>query len=231
MDPWQLILAPQTNGATNMAADLAFFQRCEAGENLSVLRIYSWRPKCISYGHSQKIERLIDCQKEKHHGWDLVRRPTGGGIVYHNEDEVSYSVITNLNNTRLPKGLLSSYRAISEVLVEALKYLGVKAEICGLEPKKRSRDSSACLPAGRSQIPLCFAEPEGHEIVSDGQKIVGSAQKRGRRAILQQGTIKIEDKFSFDEVARALICTFKKKLCYNNFDERTKGSPLLQNAA
>ena len=36
---------------------------------------------------------------------------------------------------------------------------------------------------------LCFSFPAEYEIVCDGKKIVGSAQKRGRKTLLQQGSI------------------------------------------
>jgi lipoate-protein ligase A len=200
MDPWRLIQAPQTSGAVNMAADLELFGRCEKGEELSVLRLYSWQPKCISYGYSQRIEELIDCQKEQKDGWQIVRRPTGGGIVYHHEGEISYSVITSLDNPRLPKGLIPSYLMISEIIIMALKTLGVEAQIQG--SRFQIQNKSQTIDPG-SKNHLCFRIAADHEIVANGRKIVGSAQKRGRRAILQQGTVKLSN-INFIETSSAI---------------------------
>ncbi len=214
MTKWQLILSPNTSGAANMAADLALFNNYESGKSdTSTLRIFSWEPKCVSYGYSQK--------PVKKEGWDAVRRPTGGGIVYHEAGEVSYSIVTSIENPQLPEGLIPSYLAISEILVEALKQLGVRAKIFG--SKKRSRDV-------QSQALLCFAEPAEYEIVSHGQKIVGSAQKRGKRAMLQQGTICLNG-FGFAELSGALSRAFGNRLCYNMPDERIESSALLGTTA
>lgn len=197
MDSWQLILSPETTGAVNMAADLDNFTRCEAGEDLSVIRIYSWKPKCISFGYAQKVVR--------EEGWEVVRRPTGGGIVYHEAGEVSYSIVTRIDDPALPEGLIPSYLAISKILVDALISLGVEAKILNtkLETLNKSQSSNV-------QNLLCFAQAMEYEIVSGGKKIVGSAQKRGRRAMLQQGTIKLDERFDFAAISGALVKAFKK---------------------
>ena len=168
-----------------MQFDLKLFHDFEKGRIPSTLHIYSWEPKCISLGYSQKMDRLIDGRRARELGWDVVRRPTGGGIVFHNEAEVTYSLVTAIENPVLPKGLVSSYKRVSEAVVLGLNKMGVEAKI--RNPKSEIRNKSH----------LCFSYPAEYEIVVDGpstslgasKKIVGSAQKRGKRALLQQGSI------------------------------------------
>ncbi len=158
----------------------------ESGKNDPVLRIYSWKPNCISLGYSQKVEKEIHVGAAKGLGWDVVKRPTGGGIVFHNEAEVTYSLVTAIDNPVLPKGLVPSYKKISEGVVFALSLLGMKVEISKSRVERRTQNTG-----------LCFSYPAEYEIVVEGpstslgagKKIVGSAQKRGRRALLQQGSI------------------------------------------
>lgn len=178
MSVWQLIRTPQLSGSANMQFDLKLFADFERGGMPSALRIYSWRPQCISLGYSQKIDGLIDEQRAAALGWEVVERPTGGGIVFHNEAEVTYSLVTDLDNPLFPKGLVPSYKRISEAIVCGLKKIGLKASISSSHTHRPSSLSS-----------LCFSYPAEYEIVVDGEKIVGSAQKRGRRALLQQGSI------------------------------------------
>jgi len=196
MDNWQLIITPKNSGAANMQTDLKLFSDFEKGLIPSTLRIYSWRPKCISVGYSQDL-----IEKD---GWDVVKRPTGGGIVYHNETEVTYSLVTDLNNPVLPEGMIPSYKKISEAIAHGLKALGIDASIAPRDPRPASRSS------------LCFDLPAEYEIVVGGKKIVGSAQKRGKKALLQQGSICIEEylglKVTFDEMKDALIAGFSKIL-------------------
>jgi lipoate-protein ligase A len=202
MNSWQLIVSPKLPGQKNMETDLKLFNNFEQGSIPSTLRIYSWKPRCISVGYSQDLIRKD--------GWDVVKRPTGGGIVFHNETEVTYSLVTDLNNPILPEGMVPSYKKISEAIVHGLKALGIDAEITSnLKPQ-----TSKQIPISKTQ--LCFSYPAEYEIVADGKKIVGSAQKRGKKALLQQGSICIEEylgiRVKFDEVKNALIAGFSERL-------------------
>ena len=173
-----MIVSPGLSGAANMEQDRKLFQGCEAGLTPATLRIYSWRPNCISVGYAQQLDEEIDPERAAAVGYDVVKRPTGGGIVFHNEAEVTYSLVMPLNDPRLPKGLIASYKIISEAVVIGLKNLGVKSEV-----------KATCDPHPPSRDPLCFAYPAEYEIVAGGRKLVGSAQRRGRHAMLQQGSI------------------------------------------
>lgn len=198
MAAWQLIISPELSGAENMEQDLRMFYDFEQGIIPSTLRIYSWKPKCITLGYSQEMDRLIDELTAKIDGWDIVKRPTGGGIVFHNEAEVTYSLVTEIDNPRLPKGLVPSYRKLSEAIVFALRSVGVSAELqtstprqsSGLMPSNVEASNFKAQNKSKSQNPnLCFAYPAEYEIVVGDKKIVGSAQKRGKKALLQQGSI------------------------------------------
>ncbi len=213
-----------------MKLDEQLFIDHEAGNNQSTLRIYAWNPPCISVGYSQDMEKSVELYKLFEKGWEIVKRPTGGGIVFHNQSEVTYSVITDLDN--IGGGLISSYMKISEAVVCGLNKIGVKAEI--RKQKAESREPRA---------DLCFSYPAEYEIVVKDRKLVGSAQKRGKKTLLQQGSIFVKHDFddvlellknpidrdfyakraisigeilgrtvSFDEIAEALKNGFKEKL-------------------
>ncbi|OGC13352.1 hypothetical protein A2246_00020 [candidate division WOR-1 bacterium RIFOXYA2_FULL_37_7] len=180
---FKLLVNKGKYGMFHMQRDLSLFQKCEKGDSLSTtICIYSWDPPCISFGYSQKEEKEIDIKKAKSLGWDIVKRPTGGGIVFHNTAEVSYSIITSIDNPILPKGLIPSYKKISSAVVFALNQIGLNAEIRNWK-----------LEIGNWKLKtnnnLCFSYPTEYEIVVGNKKIVGSAQKRGRKALLQQGSI------------------------------------------
>ncbi|MBN3033924.1 MAG: lipoate--protein ligase family protein [Candidatus Saganbacteria bacterium] len=176
MSDWRLIVSSPLPGAANMELDLRLFRDHEKGLVPPALRIYSWQPKCISLGYSQKIYEEIDLARAQQLGYDVVGRPTGGGIVFHNEAEVTYSLVIGKDDPLLPAGLVPSYKKISEAIVCALNNFGINAEI--LNSSFVIRHSS-----------LCFSYPAEYEVVAGGKKIVGSAQKRGRRSLLQQGSL------------------------------------------
>jgi len=227
MTSWHLIKTPGLSGHENMQFDLKLFNDFEKGLVPSTFRVYSWKPKCISLGYSQKMERLLDAEVVRLLGWDVVRRPTGGGVVFHNEAEVTYSLVTAIDDPVLPKGLVSSYKRISEAVALGLKKVGVVAVISNRKLEMRNRAQ------------LCFAYPAEYEIMVGGKKIVGSAQKRGKRTLLQQGSIFVRNmgpgdysilknaydkessvsveeildrRVDFEELSKALVEGFEKRL-------------------
>ncbi len=215
---WQIILSPNTPGSINMTEDWRLFQDFEKGSTFPVLRIYTWQPKCITFGYSQKPEMfpdLLKCQKE---GWDIVKRPTGGGIVFHDRDEVTYAVIMPKNGD-----WRQSYRRISETIIAGLRRLGIKAEIRNAksvikrEPENKLLGSLLWSRDVKSQAPftqLCFSNLNGYEITYKGEKLIGQAQRLGRKGLLQQGTIKtglLEKKITFEDLSRALIESFQER--------------------
>lgn len=159
-----------------MALDEALLERArETGE--TVLRVYAWSQPTLSLGRNQRAAGLYDREQAAAVGVDIVRRPTGGRAVLHHR-EVTYSVTAPVSET----SLRSSYLQINELLVLALRRLGVDVSVAnGL--------SRAPLPDGSP----CFEVPTVGELTLDGRKLVGSAQWREDGALLQHGSILIED--------------------------------------
>jgi lipoyl(octanoyl) transferase len=177
-----IIIDKPMSGLENMQKDEEFFAKAEKGELEPTLRIYQWQPQCITLGYSQVPEKFLnisECQKQ---GWDIVKRITGGGIVFHNEAEITYSLFIDKKHPKLPKGIISSCNYISEILVDVLKELGIEnAQLAEQAKLGNNRGSS-----------VCFARPTKYEIVVGEKKIIGSAQKRGKKILMQHGSISIQ---------------------------------------
>jgi len=176
---WKLIDDPAPrSGAWNMAMDEALWQDLEesaGGE--CVLRLYGWDPPCLSLGFHQRLEDAVDAAYCREHGIDVVRRPTGGKAVLH-EHEVTYAVAGSAAEARLGSGLAKAYAAVSGALKAALESLGFS--VCAESRPARLFPGEAAP---------CFEVPTEHELLIGGKKVVGSAQRRGRRAFLQHGSI------------------------------------------
>ncbi len=176
---WRLLDSGAADGATNMATDHALLDRA-ATSGEAVLRIYAWARPTLSFGMHEKAR--IPRARFEEQAVDVVRRPTGGRALLHHR-EVTYSISAPLNPTDGQNvGLSESYRAINALLRDALARLGVAAD----EAPRRGRASS---PDGAP----CFAEPNVGELIVDGRKLVGSAQRRDERALLQHGSILLGD--------------------------------------
>jgi lipoate-protein ligase A len=171
---WQVMFdATGQSGACNMALDALLLEDA-ARTARATLRLYRWSPSCLSFGRNEPALARYDRAAIEHRGWDVVRRPTGGRAVWH-EQEVTYAVAAPIAAFG---SLQQSYCAIHERLAAALRTLGVPAQLA----PKNGRPPG--LGAG-----ACFASPVGGEVTVHGRKVVGSAQVRMESAFLQHGSI------------------------------------------
>jgi lipoate-protein ligase A len=160
-----------------MALDEALMDRArERGEIIA--RVYAWSEPTLSLGRHQTARGLYDLAAARERGVSFVRRPTGGRAVLHHR-EITYSVAAADHALGT---LRESYGRINRLLVDALRRLGVAAE-----------EARASGPAPHPGIAPCFEEPVAGEIIAGGRKLVGSAQWRERGALLQHGSILVDD--------------------------------------
>jgi lipoate-protein ligase A len=165
-----------------MARDVAILEAVAAGTSPPTVRLYGWRPPCLSLGRHQGLEAadLAFCAA---HGIDVVRRPTGGRAVLHHLER-TYAVMAPLGSGPLPRALQSAYRRICEGLVDGVRSLGVEAELTGGEVNLR-------LPGPRTTVP-CFEAPAGGEVVVSGRKLIGSSMRSVGGHVLQHGAILLD---------------------------------------
>ena len=151
-----------------------------------ILRVYSWSRPTLSLGRNQTARGGYHLGLLAERGVDVVRRPTGGRAILHHR-EVTYSVTAPLANAG---DLRESYERINRLLVAALRSLGVNAIVAGDADARRATEK-----AFRAQPGLlpCFDHPSPGEIMADGRKLAGSAQSRCDGALLQHGSILIDD--------------------------------------
>lgn len=160
-------------GKVQMAVDKWLLAQHQLGKHLPTLRFYTWSPPAISLGYHQK-KYPEHWQNIIYQGGklDLVRRPSGGRGVLHQGD-LTYAVITS----GIPGTRLQAYEKICEFLISGWRSLGVELNYG---------------QAGRGYIhnPNCFGTATGADLVlSNGSKLIGSAQLRKGKAILQHGSI------------------------------------------
>jgi lipoate-protein ligase A len=160
-----------------MALDEAILESVASRNVPPTIRLYSWLPPCLSLGYAQPLSQ-VDVHRIRELGWDIVRRPTGGRALLH-ADELTYSVTAPLDNPDFSRGVLDSYRHISKGLVTALELLHLPVEI---QPEIHLGDDER-------QQPICFEIPSSYEITVGGKKLLGSAQVRRKRGVLQHGSL------------------------------------------
>jgi lipoyl(octanoyl) transferase len=196
MNTWYFLDTGPNRGAFNMALDEELLAQAAAGEAMPVLRFYTWDPPALSLGRFQKIETDVNKEACRRRGMDVVRRVTGGRAVLHNH-ELTYSVVARTDDPLFPNDVLGTYKAIAAGLLAGLGNLGIHAEMVSRSGRH------AHLVKKNSKDPACFSSPSWYEILVNGKKIIGSAQRRISGAFLQHGSILI----AYDPVLEASVIT------------------------
>ena len=155
---WRLIPLRTDNAFMAMGIDEAISEAVAKGGQPTI-RFWRWQPSAVSIGYFQGMEDEVDLGRCKELGIDAVRRRTGGGAVYHDYNgEITYSIIAP--ESMFPKGIIESYHAICQYIIDGLANLGIRSEFKPI-----------------------------NDIIVGGKKISGNAQTRRNGVLLQHGTI------------------------------------------
>jgi len=168
---WQLLDTGPRLGDWNMAFDRVLLEAVADGE-APVVRFYSWSRPTLSFGRMQRApdDLLRRCAE---FGVMAVRRPTGGKAILHHH-EVTFSIVAPSAGLG---SIIESYRVFARAIAAGLRTLGVESTLC--EPREARR---------RGDL-LCFAAPAQCDLEIGGKKLLGSAQARHGRALLQQNSL------------------------------------------
>ena len=170
----RLIIDAPAGGAWNMGVDEALFQ--SASDQSTVLRLYQWSEPTLSLGYFQRAADRASHEASRR--LSCVRRSTGGGAIVHDR-ELTYSLVTHLADER-PAGPRAFMTRVHESLVYLLNEMGIPASVCGISEVNTNEPF------------LCFSRHTAGDILIGLEKVVGSAQRRHRRVLLQHGCILLE---------------------------------------
>ena len=161
----------------NMAIDEGLLESA----SIPTIRFYRWRSPALSFGYFGKFTDVAIYAAER----DLVRRWTGGGIVFHGED-LTYSIVIPASDRAFDESSIAMYEKIHRALCQALIAIGHDAEMVG---SARCADSRKLSGQRNVATNSCFTNPVPADVMIDNRKIAGAAQRRTRRGLLQQGSI------------------------------------------
>jgi lipoate-protein ligase A len=190
----------------NMAVDEILLVNSALLDGKVLVRVYRWDRPSVSFGSSQI------CPQELADKYTLVRRPTGGGVVYHDVD-LTYTVVVPPGHSILQLDRMESYKVFHEALLIKMTEDGVAAV---LEDHGTDHVDRATMQ--------CFVSPSRFDLVApSGSKYAGAAQRRTRMGILHQGSILLEAAGgSWDKLHTELLESLKIKF---NVDYQTWQPP------
>ena len=178
---WYLWQDSSHSPAMNMALDEALMLTSSL-RGKPLLRLYEWDREAVSIGYVQKLAKVPADRGE------IVRRPTGGGIVYHKHHFTYTAVLPNSHWIVKDTRPVESYAWLNKCVQASLKLLKVNSNLFASEiPKSVDR-------AGM----VCFVTPTKYDLLAEDKKIAGSAQRRAREGMLHQGSIEMENIDQFD---------------------------------
>ncbi len=192
-------IAPHS-AAMNMAIDEALLETAKVPS----IRFYQWKSPALSFGYFGKFADVANYLAER----NLVRRWTGGGTVFHGED-LTYSIVIPTSDPLLGESSMSIYKEIHCALCDALAEMGQHAVVAAIGDRgglTSAMENGVTDPGYNSH---CFAHPVRADVMIDGRKIAGAAQRRTRGGLLHQGSIQYVD------LGNGLAEWFAKKLSNN----------------
>ena len=169
------------SAALNMAIDEALLETAK----VPTIRFYQWDHPALSFGYFGKFGDVAG------HDGDIVRRWTGGGIVFHGED-LTYSIVIPATDTAFGESSMSIYEKAHAAIQRTI---GSEAELVGRDAALNCQSGSDRPRTSQRDVPTqaCFANPVRADVLFNGRKVAGAAQRRTRRGLLQQGSIQNVD--------------------------------------
>lgn len=179
-----------------MARDRSLLNLLGPGE--VVLHLYEWRSSFpLTYGHFMQPERFL---VPEHHslGMDVAVRPTGGGFIFHHGD-YAFSLLMSSHHHRYAPRVLDSYHVVNQMVLHIL------LELFQLDAVLAEDDKEGHPRAAN----FCMAKASIYDVLVQGRKVGGAAQRRVKQGFLHQGSIflsgnspEIYERFLLPEVGK-----------------------------
>lgn len=178
---WRFLNSNTQTAQRNMAVDEALL-RCFKEGDMPILRLYGWN-NALSVGRYSTLWTSLDRQTVVEKNIPCVRRISGGGILVHGGD-LSYSLVLPRDWVR-EKGVKESYHSLCAFLIHIYQKLGYEADFAGEHRENTLRSD------------ICLAGNEVYDILINGKKIGGNAQRHTRHVLFQHGSIPMRIDESF----------------------------------
>lgn len=179
---WNLIEEERKSAYANMQQDADLLAKL-AESNQPILHLYDWQQDSATYGHFINPDLYLDLAAVEQSGLELARRPTGGGIIFHNCD-LAFSVLIPASHPRFSQNTLDNYAFVNRKVILAIQnFLHQKERLTLLADEPHKMDEY-------SQV-FCMAKPTKYDVMMNGKKVGGAAQRKTRAGFLHQGSISL----------------------------------------
>ena len=178
---WKIIESACLDPAGIMEKDARLLSNL-ASDDSPIIHFYEWSVPSLTYGYFTDPGRFLNLNALKDCGVGLAKRPTGGGIIFHLTD-FAFSVLLPAGTPSLSINPLENYALINRWVAEAVGSLPQLAHPPDLLTPSLESTKSA---------PFCMAKPTQYDLVIDGRKVGGAAQRRTKNGLLHQASISVK---------------------------------------
>jgi lipoate-protein ligase A len=180
MSEWEIIDSGCQSAEENMRFDAGLLERAESFSR-PILHFYEWTGDSATYGYFIDPSKLLNLDQVKKISLQLARRPTGGGIVFHHWD-MAFSVLVPATRREFSLNTLENYAFVNRAVLSSVKEFLKNQPLLSLTPHDFASWDPDCLY-------FCMAKPTKYDVMWEGKKIAGAAQRKTRKGFLHQGTI------------------------------------------
>ena len=179
---WKILDTGIHSAKENMELDATLLETLSP-DGEPILHFYDWEGDAATYGYFLKPSQLLDLSAARSRGLSLARRPTGGGMVFHLCD-LAFSALVPVHCSYFSLNTLHNYNFINSIVKNAVKSFLQKRELLSLLPEEPS-------PLDENCHHFCMAKPTKYDVMLEGRKIAGAAQRKRKQGYLHQGSIAI----------------------------------------
>ncbi len=177
---WQCLDTGCNSAAANMALDAELLSSLENNPQ-PLLHFYDWDTSAATYGCFVDPAQFLDLNIARKWGLDLAKRPTGGGVIFHMYD-FAFSVLVPASHPKFSHEPLNNYHFVNEIVATAIHHMSGKLPDL-LFDEGKSTDASCKR--------FCMARPTKYDLMIQGRKVGGAAQRKTRYGYLHQASISL----------------------------------------
>jgi lipoate-protein ligase A len=179
---WEILDTGVGSAVANMQIDAELLEKAHE-RSVPVLHFYEWEGDCATYGYFTEPSEYLNLEGVDRRGLKLARRPTGGGIVFHVWD-MAFSAVVPASRPEFSLNTLENYKLINRAVLGAIQEFIREHSSLDL-----TREDFAGMD--RSCQHFCMAKPTKYDVILEGRKVAGAAQRKTKGGFLHQGTISL----------------------------------------
>lgn len=194
----QILDTGKNTAFENMSLDFKLLESLQA-DGEAVLHFYDWTKPSLTYGYFIRPGKFLNLNKLQEYGLDSARRPTGGGVVFHIWD-LAFSFLLPSKHNFFFTDSLDNYRFVNNIVKKALQNCSLQ-NFLQTEQSPQPTELFTLSPENVHQPAFCMARASKYDLLRQGKKIAGAAQRKKQNGYLHQGTLALvlpDEKLLFD---------------------------------